>query len=82
MLIKISYWIWNLCLLLPDLRSSGSTNSLDINLSIIANQNIAFTEILTNIEKIPTQLVYEKEVFDYTLHMSLKDWKMSQTSIK
>ena len=49
---------------------------------MIAKQNIAFIEILTNMERIPSQLVYEKEVFDYTLHMSLKDWKMSQTSIK
>ena len=49
---------------------------------MIAKQNIAFIEILTNMERIPSQLVYEKEVFDYTLHMSLKDWEMSQTSIK
>ena len=67
---------------MPDLRSSGSTNSLDINLSMIAKQNIAFIEILSDIERIPTQLVNEKELFDYTLHMSLKDWKMSQKSIK
>ena len=67
---------------MPDLRSSGSTNSLDINLSMIAKQNIAFIEILTNMERIPSQLVYEKEVFDFTLHMSLIDWKMSKTSIK
>ena len=69
-------------ILLPDLRSSGSTNSLDINPSIIANQNIAFIESLINIERIPTHLVYEKKLFDFTLHMSLKDWKMSKTSIK
>ena len=67
---------------MPDLRSSGSTNSLDINLSMIAKQNIAFIKILTNMERIPSQLVYEKEVFDFTLHMSLMDWKMSKTSIK
>ena len=60
-------------LIIAGCRSSGSTNSLDINLSIIAKQKIAFIEILPNIERIPSQLVYEKEVFDNTFYMSLKD---------